>query len=142
MPDPELRSRLRSSRLVRASAYATFAWAFWCLLWLPSPLMHDAAGWHWNLESLPLELLYVAIGVETRRGSSFAIGISALLGATALWGAAHAIFDVLTGADLQAPAGVSIVVGRLMVVPFALAWAGGPLALWRAWRRAPVAEIA
>lgn len=142
MINQAFRLQLKSSRLARASAYATFAWAFWCLLWLPSPLMHDATGWHWNLEALPLELLYVAIGVESRNGSPFAIGISVLLGATALWGAAHAILDVLTGAALRAPAGVSSVVGRLMVVPFALAWVGGALALWRTWRRAPVVESA
>lgn len=125
----------RTRRALRASAWATFAFALFQLWALPAPLYRDAESGAWVVSSGTLVQVAVSVAatVLLRRGSRVAGALVGLYGAWRVGWALVALISVLTGTwgRFGSPAWV---LGRVIVVPFAVFWIRGGLAVLRAWR--------
>jgi hypothetical protein len=121
-------------RALRASAYAAFAYALLQIWALPAPLHRDAGRWVWEPATLLQVALTLAVAVLTWRGSEVAAGVAAAYGAWRLGLLAVAVVWVLNGKAGAMDSGPAFVLSQVVVLPFAVFWVRGGLAVLRAVR--------
>jgi hypothetical protein len=125
----------RAHRALRRSAYAAFAYAVLQMWFLPAIVHRDrAGGWTWEPGTLLQVGLSVAVGALVWRGNGIAAGIAAAYGAWRLALAALAVVWVLNGRAVMMEHGPAWVLSQLVVLPFAIFWLWGGLAVLRRWR--------
>jgi hypothetical protein len=124
----------RVARAVRASAYAAFAYALLQVWFLPAAVHRDAGRWVWEPVTLLQIGLTLAVAVLTWRGSEIAAGIAAAYGAWRVGLVALAVVQVLDGTAAARENGPAVVIAQLVVLPFAIFWLRGGLAVLRARR--------
>lgn len=131
----------RTARALRASARATFAFALFELWALPAPLHRNAGNGAWVVESATIlqVAITVALAVFLRRGSRAAGALTGLYGAWRMGWALVAVVSVPAG-TWQRFGEPTWVIGQLIVLPFAVFWVRGGLAVLREWRQGRAAR--
>lgn len=119
-------------RALRASVYATFAYAVLQMWFLPALVHRDAGGWTWEPSTLLQVGLSLVVAVLIWRGSRIAAGVAAAYGAWRLGLLATAVVWVLNGKAAAMDSGPAFVVAQVVVLPFAVFWVRGGLAVFRA----------
>ncbi|WP_420125172.1 hypothetical protein [Longimicrobium sp.] len=121
-------------RAVRASAYATFAFAVLQMWFLPALVHREAGRWVWEPGTLLHVSLSLAMAVLIWRGSEIATAIVAAYGAWRLGLFLLAVVQVLNGTVAARANGPAFVVSQAVSLPFAIFWLWGGLAVLRARR--------
>jgi methyl coenzyme M reductase alpha subunit len=121
----------RAPRALRQSAYAAFAYAVLQMWFLPALIHRDADGWTWEPWTLLQVGLTLIVAVLIWRGSEVAAGIAAAYGVWRLGLAVLAVVSVLNGRAVLVENGPAWVLSQLVVLPFAIFWLRGGLAVVR-----------
>jgi hypothetical protein len=126
--DPATKTR----RALRASAWATIAFALLSAWALPMPLRRGEGG-AWVIEAATVLQLAVVIAAAVLlwRGNRVAGALVGLYGAWRIGGVLAALVAIPTG---RAPGGPAWLLSQLVIVPFAVFWIRGGLAVLREWR--------
>jgi len=117
----------RQERRIRASAYATFAYAAF-QLWI---LGRDGGEWTWSLSSVPYVAVSLAAAVAMWRGSLAAAWLAGSVGAWYVWNALYMLVAVLTGKAEEMGSGPALVVSYAIIGVFAVFWLRGGIAALR-----------
>jgi hypothetical protein len=123
-PDPVTR---RQERRIRASAYATFAYAAF-QLWV---LGRHGGEWTWSLSTVPYVAVSLAAAVAMWRGSLAAAWLAGFVGAWDVWNALYMLVATLTGKAAEMGWGPGIVFSYWIIGIFGVFWLRGGIAALR-----------
>jgi hypothetical protein len=125
----------RTARALRASAWATFAYALFQGMVLPMPLYRDSGGeWVFEHTTVLSVAATVAMGVFLWRRNLIAGVLAGLYGVWRVWLVIIAVVWVLNGTAVRVERGVTWVLGQAVVLPLTIVWLRGGWVMLREWR--------